>query len=137
MQRSIISSAFIAAALLLCASPSFAADSTTGPGAETKAISKGKASNDKAAKANKAKARAKPVDINSAGKAELKKLPGIKDADADKIIAGRPYLSKADLLTENIVSPGSYDALKSRVIAKQNAASAAKLEKLKKAGASR
>ncbi len=47
------------------------------------------------------KAKAAPgklVDINSASKAELKTLPGIDDARADKIIAGRPYVSKAVLV---------------------------------------
>lgn len=42
-------------------------------------------------------AKIKLVDINSAGKKELKTLPGIGDTDADKIIAGRPYGSKAHL----------------------------------------
>ena len=51
------------------------------------------------------------VDINSASREELKKLPGIGDAQADKIIAGRPYLSKAHLQTRNIVSPLVYQGL--------------------------
>ena len=66
------------------------------------------------------------MDINSAAKAELKTLPGISDADADKIIAGRPYLSKANLTTRNIVSREVYEGLKARVIARQKDASPAK-----------
>ena len=60
-----------------------------------------------------------PVDVNSATKAELKKLPGIGDAEADRIIAGRPYLSKAHLQTHNIISPMQYQALRELVVAKQ------------------
>src|SRR3972149_5788560 len=101
MKRNIVQSALIAAALLLCASLSLAVENKAGSAGETKAISKATATSDKAAKAKKAKAAAKvkPVDINSASKAELKKLPGISGAAADKIIAGRPYLSKANLVT--------------------------------------
>jgi len=61
-----------------------------------------------------------PVDINSATKAELKKLPGIGDAEeAARIIAGRPYLSKAHLQTHNIISPVQYQALRELVVARQ------------------
>jgi competence protein ComEA len=59
------------------------------------------------------------VDINSASRDELKKLPGIGNAEADRIIAGRPYLSKAHLQTRNIVSPGAYQGLRERVVARQ------------------
>lgn len=129
MKRSIIPSALIAAALLLGASLSLAAESKAGPAAETKAIGNAKTT-EKSTKAGKAAAKVKLVDINSAGKAEMKTLPGVGDVEADKIIAGRPYLSKADLVTQKIVSPEIYGQLKSRVVAKQNKASAAKLEKL-------
>jgi competence protein ComEA len=60
-----------------------------------------------------------PVDINSASKAELKKLPGIGDAEADRIIAGRPYLSKAHLQTHNVLSPMQYQAVRELVVARQ------------------
>jgi competence protein ComEA len=60
----------------------------------------------------------KLVDINSASRAELKTLPGIGDAEAAKIIAARPYLSKADLATNNVLPTGVYIALKDRIIAK-------------------
>jgi competence protein ComEA len=60
-----------------------------------------------------------PVDINSATRAELKKLPGIGDAEADRIIAGRPYLSKAHLQTHNVLSPMQYQAVREFVVARQ------------------
>jgi hypothetical protein len=61
----------------------------------------------------------KLVDINSASKAELKKLPGINDTTADKIIGGRPYLSKAFLVTNNIIPIGTYTTISNLIIAKQ------------------
>lgn len=68
--------------------------------------------------AAKQAAPVKLVDINSASRAELKTLPGIGDAEATKIIAARPYLSKADLATNNVLPTGVYIALKDRIIAK-------------------
>jgi competence protein ComEA len=59
------------------------------------------------------------VDINSASRAQLKTLPGIGDAEADRIVAGRPYLSKADLASRHVVPTGIYLSLRHRVIAKQ------------------
>lgn len=61
----------------------------------------------------------KLVDINSAGRAELKTLPGIGDAEADRIIAGRPYLSKAELVTKNVMPEGVYVSLRKQIIARQ------------------
>ncbi len=57
------------------------------------------------------------IDINSATKEELDKLPGIGSAIADKIIAGRPYNSKRDLLTRKIVSQKEYDAIREKIVA--------------------
>jgi DNA uptake protein ComE-like DNA-binding protein len=115
MQHRIIQSALIAAILLLSASQSLAVDTKPATAGETKAMSGAKAGE----KGAKASAKVKLVDINSAGKAELKKLPGISDAEADKIIAGRPYGSKAHLTTRDIVSREVYENLKTLVIAKQ------------------
>lgn len=64
-------------------------------------------------------ANKKVVDINGASKAELKTLQGVDDALAAKIIAGRPYLSKANLVTHNIIPAGLYMQLKQQIIAKQ------------------
>jgi DNA uptake protein ComE-like DNA-binding protein len=61
----------------------------------------------------------KLVDINSASRQELKTLPGIGDAEADKIIAGRPYLTKVDLVTKNVLPQGPYVSLKDRIVATQ------------------
>lgn len=138
MKRSILPSASIAVALLLGVSLSFAAENKAGAVTETKAIGNTKVKEQSAkAKAGKAGTKVKLVDVNSAGKAELKTLPGVDDATADKIIAGRPYLSKADLLTQKVVSSGIYAQIRARVIAKQNKAAAAKLEKLMKERAAR
>lgn len=60
-----------------------------------------------------------PIDINSASRAQLKTLNGIGDAEANRIIAGRPYLSKADLATKSVIPTGVYLSLKNRIIAKQ------------------
>lgn len=68
----------------------------------------------------------KQVDINSASKDELKKLPSVTDADADKIIAGRPYGSKAWLVANKIVDAGTYENIKKLIIAKQPYKDAAK-----------
>lgn len=60
----------------------------------------------------------KPIDINSASKAQLLSVPGIGEAEAAKIIAGRPFLSKADLVTQRILPEGIYVSLKKRLMAK-------------------
>ena len=57
------------------------------------------------------------VDINKASKEELEKLPGIGDAYADKIIAGRPYKGKDDLLHKKILPKATYDKVAPHIIA--------------------
>ncbi len=57
------------------------------------------------------------TDINSAGKEQLMKLEGISDSIADRIVAGRPYCSKRELLTRKIVNRATYDRLREKIIA--------------------
>jgi competence protein ComEA len=133
MKRSIIQSVLIAVALLLSASLALADESKPAAGAQTKAVGVAQAKEASAkAKRTKVAKKIKLVDINSAGKAQLKKLPGIRDAEAGKIIAGRPYLSKADLVTQHIMSLAEYEKLKELVIALPNQATAEKLREMQK-----
>lgn len=128
MKHRLTSLTLAAAALLLGSNLAFAADTqaATPQAAASTAKPSPNSANSKAAAKPKAAAKVKLVDINRASSAELKKLPGIDDAAAAKIIAGRPYGSKAWLVTNNIIDAAAYEGLKQQVIARQPNKDAAK-----------
>ena len=95
-------------AMLMWTTPSGAAQAT-----------KEKAAAPKAAAAKPAAAKARPLDINTASKAELTSLSGIGDAYSQKIIDGRPYKRKDELVSKKIIPQATYDKIKDSIIAKQ------------------
>jgi competence protein ComEA len=83
-------------------------------GGTAPAAGKKTAASDSAATKTK---KADLVDINAASKEELTALPGIGDAYSQKIIDGRPYTTKRDLVTKKIVPQATYDQIKDKIIA--------------------
>ena len=102
--------AVISIALTLLLLPASGAQETK-PEAAKKAV--------KAEKAQAATAKAELLDLNSATKEELTALPGIGEAYSQKIIDGRPYKAKTDLVHKKIIPEATYKKIAHLVIAKQ------------------
>jgi DNA uptake protein ComE-like DNA-binding protein len=73
----------------------------------------------KAGAAAQTAAATEKLDINTATKDQLKELPGIGDAYSQKIIDGRPYRAKNQLVQQKIIPQATYDNIKDLIIAKQ------------------
>jgi competence protein ComEA len=110
---------------LTVAAPVFAqsATTTTNPtppaGTMAPAMPAAPKASDPASHSTAAVPKAGLVDINTATTAELKGLPGLTDADSAKIIQGRPYADKNQLVSRHVVSEATYDKIKDHVVAKQ------------------
>ena len=101
----------VSLALLLFASAAFAAEEPK-PGAKPAGAVPSKSAPAKAGASTK---KPKPVEINSATATQLKTVPGIGDADAQRIIINRPYTTRSHLVTKNVLSYDAYLAVKDRL----------------------
>lgn len=79
---------------------------------DTKAVVKGVADG---VKQQTDKDRDRHVDINRASTEDLKTLPGVDEARAEKIIAGRPYDDTSDLVKKHVVSGSEYDRIAGQI----------------------
>ena len=88
-----------AAALLFAITPIFSGAQAPKPAAATAA------------------AAAAPLDINTATPDQLKAFPGIGDAYSKRIIDGRPYTAKNQLITRGFLPQATYNKIKDQIIA--------------------
>ena len=76
------------------------------------------------APAKAVQAAVEKLDINTATKEQLMKLPGIGEAYSQKIIDGRPYKAKNELTQKKIIPEATYSKISDLIVAKQASAAA-------------
>lgn len=96
------------ALLLLLAAPAFTYAQAKAGSAKTAA---------KPSAAAAATAPADKIDINTATIDQLKAFPGIGDAYSKRIVDGRPYTAKNQLLTKGVLPAATYNKIKDQIIA--------------------
>ena len=101
------------------------ADNATAPASTTPATAPAKTTTHHASKSSTKSAHPK-TDLNTASKEDLMKLPGVDEALADKIVAARPFKSRTELESKNIVTKEQYGKLSAMVTVAPPAKSAAK-----------
>jgi DNA uptake protein ComE-like DNA-binding protein len=60
--------------------------------------------------------QAHELDVNQASAKELARLPGISAADAQRIVANRPYYQPEDILQRAVLTPAQYDRIRDRLV---------------------
>lgn len=58
------------------------------------------------------------VNVNVATESELVSLPGITHRDARRIVEGRPYQDKHDLVAKDVLSEAAYQKIRERITSK-------------------
>ena len=74
------------------------------------------------------------MNLNSASKEQLTKLPGITDETADKIIGGRPFKGTTELVSKSIVTQAEFDKLKGHVTVKSSSSKSSEAKSEPKKG---
>ena len=130
MKRSSLLSSLVVAAALAVPVVALAQEGSSTPPASTPAAApakttttstkSAKSSSTKSASTKSATHATKP-DINSASKEDLLKVKGMTDADADKIIAGRPYKSVSELKSKKVIDAAVYNKVHAHLMAKKAA----------------
>ncbi len=57
------------------------------------------------------------LDLNTATAAQLRALPGMGDAYVRRVLDGRPYTAKNQLVTRGILPQSAYERIRDRIVA--------------------